>query len=139
MTPAQLGVYTTAQVDSAVANRNLKTANLSDVSNVTTARTNLSVYSKLEVDNFLLGKVTDAIVNGVTTVAPSQNAVFDALALKADSSDVVSKSDVNDQTIQSNFVAKNYLRTLSTPTELNEMYVNGFYEIVGGVGSGGRG
>ena len=27
-------------------------------------------------------KVTDAIVNGVTTVAPSQNAVFDALALK---------------------------------------------------------
>ncbi len=28
-------------------------------------------------------KVTDAIVNGVTTVAPSQNAVFDALALKA--------------------------------------------------------
>lgn len=28
-------------------------------------------------------KVTDAIVNGVTTVAPSQNAVFDALALKS--------------------------------------------------------
>jgi len=30
------------------------------------------------------GKVTDAIVDGVTTVAPSQNAVFDALALKVD-------------------------------------------------------
>jgi hypothetical protein len=29
-------------------------------------------------------KVTDAIVNGVTTVAPSQNAVFDALATKQD-------------------------------------------------------
>jgi hypothetical protein len=29
-------------------------------------------------------KVTDAIANGTTTVAPSQNAVFDALALKAD-------------------------------------------------------
>ena len=29
-------------------------------------------------------KVTDAIVDGVTTVAPSQNAVFDALALKQD-------------------------------------------------------
>lgn len=29
-------------------------------------------------------KVEDAIVNGVTTKAPSQNAVFDALALKAD-------------------------------------------------------
>ena len=31
-------------------------------------------------------KVTDAIVNGVTTVAPSQNAVYDALQLKADTS-----------------------------------------------------
>lgn len=30
-------------------------------------------------------KVADAINNGTTTVAPSQNAVFDALALKADS------------------------------------------------------
>ena len=30
-------------------------------------------------------KVTDAIVNGVTTIAPSQNAVFDALALKQNS------------------------------------------------------
>jgi len=30
------------------------------------------------------GKVTDAIVNGITTVAPSQNAVFDALAAKQD-------------------------------------------------------
>ena len=30
-------------------------------------------------------KVSDAIVDGVTTVAPSQNAVFDALALKQDS------------------------------------------------------
>jgi len=29
-------------------------------------------------------KVTDAIVDGVTTIAPSQNAVFDALALKQD-------------------------------------------------------
>lgn len=31
--------------------------------------------------------VEDAIVNGVTTKAPSQNAVFDALALKSDKSD----------------------------------------------------
>jgi len=30
------------------------------------------------------GLVADAINDGVTTVAPSQNAVFDALALKAD-------------------------------------------------------
>jgi hypothetical protein len=33
-------------------------------------------------------KVSDAIVNGVTGIAPSQNAVFDALALKADAGDV---------------------------------------------------
>ena len=33
--------------------------------------------------------VADAIVNGVTDVAPSQNAVFDALALKANDADVV--------------------------------------------------
>jgi hypothetical protein len=32
-------------------------------------------------------KVADTITNGVTTIAPSQNAVFDALALKADKSD----------------------------------------------------
>ena len=37
------------------------------------------------------GKVADSITNGVTTIAPSQNAVFDALALKADSSSVNSK------------------------------------------------
>jgi len=34
-------------------------------------------------DAYADAKVADAIVNGVTTVAPSQNAVFDALALKA--------------------------------------------------------
>lgn len=34
-------------------------------------------------------KVADAIADGVTTVAPSQNAVFDALALKANDSGVV--------------------------------------------------
>jgi len=39
--------------------------------------------------------VSDAIVNGVTDVAPSQNAVFDALALKADASTVTNKADTN--------------------------------------------
>lgn len=34
------------------------------------------------VKTYADAKVTDAIVDGVTTVAPSQNAVFDALALK---------------------------------------------------------
>lgn len=48
-------------------------------------------------------KVADAINDGVTGIAPSQNAVFDALALKIDSSDVavtagankIPKADVN--------------------------------------------
>jgi hypothetical protein len=39
--------------------------------------------------NYVDGKVADSITDGVTTVAPSQNAVFDALALKADDSVVV--------------------------------------------------
>ena len=42
-------------------------------------------------------KVADAINNGTTTIAPSQNAVFDALALKADDSAVV--HDTGDETI----------------------------------------
>lgn len=39
--------------------------------------------------NYVDGKVADSITDGVTTIAPSQNAVFDALALKADDSVVV--------------------------------------------------
>ena len=49
------------------------------------------VASKLYVDQqidlteaFANAKVADAINNGTTTIAPSQNAVFDALALKTD-------------------------------------------------------
>lgn len=34
--------------------------------------------------DYVDGKVADSITNGVTTIAPSQNAVFDALALKSD-------------------------------------------------------
>jgi len=42
-------------------------------------------------------KVADAINNNITTIAPSQNAVFDALALKADDNAVVKLT--GDQTI----------------------------------------
>lgn len=38
----------------------------------------------LSLQSYVDAKVTDTIVNGVTTVAPSQNAVFDALITKAD-------------------------------------------------------
>lgn len=39
-------------------------------------------------------KVADAINNGTTTIAPSQNAVFDALALKANLTDVIGVQDL---------------------------------------------
>jgi hypothetical protein len=38
--------------------------------------------TKIATTSYADAKVTDAITNGVTTIAPSQNAVFDALALK---------------------------------------------------------
>lgn len=39
--------------------------------------------------NYVDGKVADSIADGVTTIAPSQNAVFDALALKQDAGDYI--------------------------------------------------
>lgn len=39
--------------------------------------------------NYVDGKVADSITDGVTTIAPSQNAVFDALALKQDTGDYI--------------------------------------------------
>jgi hypothetical protein len=44
----------------------------------------LDFTTPTDVQTIADGKVSDAIVDGVTTVAPSQNAVFDALALKQD-------------------------------------------------------
>lgn len=51
--------------------------------------------------------VSDAIVNGVTDVAPSQNAVFDALALKADTSTVSTISGKVDDLVTLSGVAAN--------------------------------
>lgn len=66
--------YTSARFDSAFATKS--TTNLTEGTNLyfTTARAKSAA-------------VADAIVDGVTDVAPSQNAVFDALALKANQSD----------------------------------------------------
>jgi hypothetical protein len=45
--------------------------------------------STIYVDQaYIDAKVADSITNGVTTIAPSQNAVFDALALKANTSEL---------------------------------------------------
>ena len=68
-TPAQL------KTDLALVKGDL---GLGNVDNTTDLNKPISTATQSALD----GKVTDAIVNGVTTVAPSQNAVFDALALK---------------------------------------------------------
>jgi len=58
-------------------------------------------------------KVTDAIVDGVTTVAPSQNAVFDALALKQNNILIVSKSIAS--TIVTGTTSESILETIFIP------------------------
>jgi hypothetical protein len=57
---------------------------LSNVDNTTDAGKPVSTAQQTAID----AKVADAINNGTTTIAPSQNAVFDALALKANSADI---------------------------------------------------
>lgn len=49
------------------------------------ARTTADLVNQpLATQSFANAKVADAIVDGTTTIAPSENAVFDALALKSD-------------------------------------------------------
>jgi hypothetical protein len=43
-----------------------------------------TLSSQTDLQTAIDGKVADAINNGTTTIAPSQNAVFDALALKSE-------------------------------------------------------
>ena len=53
---------------------------LGNVDNTSDANKPVSTAQQTAID----AKVADAINNGTTTIAPSQNAVFDALALKQD-------------------------------------------------------
>ena len=99
-----------AALTTVVAGKLAKASNLSDLADIPTARTNLGLGSAATTAASAYdaagaaaaaqaaaiaaaatdatakadAKVADAINDGVTTVAPSQNAVFDALALKAD-------------------------------------------------------
>lgn len=73
-------------------------------------------------------KVTDAIANGVTTVAPSQNAVFDALALKMPLTGGTFTGDVDIDKTTPAF----YLRD---GTGTMELRVTGGNAILGGAGT----
>jgi hypothetical protein len=98
-----------AALTTVVAGKLAKASNLSDLADIPTARTNLGLGSAAttaasaydaagtaaaaqaaaiaaaatDATTKADAKVADTIADGVTTVAPSQNAVFDALALKA--------------------------------------------------------
>ena len=61
---------------------------LGNVDNTSDANKPVSTAQQTAID----AKVADAINNGTTTIAPSQNAVFDALALKLDASSVPVKA-----------------------------------------------
>jgi hypothetical protein len=75
-------VLDTDDVSDSTDKRYVTDANLTVINN--TSGTNTGDNATNTTSNtYADGKVTDAIVDGVTTVAPSQNAVFDALALKA--------------------------------------------------------
>ena len=52
-----------------------------------------TLSNQTDLQTAIDAKVADAINDGTTTIAPSQNAVFDALALKANASAVVSSLD----------------------------------------------
>jgi len=53
-----------------------------DADNTLSENSNLLVPSQNAVKTYVDNKVSDTITDGVTTIAPSQNAVFDALATK---------------------------------------------------------
>jgi len=64
--------------------------------------------TKIATTAYADAKVADTITDGVTTIAPSQNAVFDALALKADKSTSAYKFKVNNTNATANETETDY-------------------------------
>jgi hypothetical protein len=110
-----------AALTTVVAGKLAKASNLSDLADIPTARTNLGLGSAAttaasaydaagtaaaaqaaaiaaaatDATTKADAKVADAINDGTTTVAPSQNAVFDALALKVPTSRTIAGLDLS--------------------------------------------
>ena len=76
---------------------------LGNVNNTSDANKPVSTAQQAAID----AKVADAIVDGVTTIAPSQNAVFDALALKQTAGGQVTVPDGNATTPGLRFTTDN--------------------------------
>lgn len=60
------------------------TTNTLDTDGTLSANSDTTIATQKATKTYADAKVADAINNGTTTIAPSQNAVFDALALKAE-------------------------------------------------------
>ena len=75
-------VLTTADIADSLNKRYVTDANLTTIGNQSGTNTGDNATNSTS-NTYADGKVADAINDGTTTIAPSQNAVFDALALKS--------------------------------------------------------
>lgn len=105
--------------------------------------------TKIATTAYADAKVADVITDGVTTVAPSQNAVFDALALKSDKSrtlyasgasltGVATESNVQTLLIPANTIQSEDAYTLTIPTYKSATAATITYNVYHGTSSGAR-
>jgi hypothetical protein len=88
-----------SEVNPATAKNNLGLNNVDNTSDSNKPVSTLQAAADLTAENnakaYADGKVEDLLVNGVTTKAPSQNIVFDQLALKQDSLGFTAENTAN--------------------------------------------
>jgi len=80
---------------------------------------NPSFASDMATQAELDAKVADAINDGTTTIAPSQNAVFDALALKANTASAVMDGDTAGGVLSGTYPSPSFAADMATQTELD--------------------